>query len=86
MLNLANRQARVGSAVADLSDREFHVLEFLIRHVGNVVSREALLAEVWRYDHDPRYNVVDVCVRRLRSDLVPDNPLNREKRRIPRGA
>ena len=74
-LDLARRQARVGSTVADLSDREFRVLHFLMRHVGEVVSRERLLAEVWGYDFDPRSNVVDVCVRRLRRRLGPDTPI-----------
>jgi DNA-binding response OmpR family regulator len=74
-LDLASRQARVGATVADLSDREFHVLHFLMRHVGEVVSRERLLAEVWGYDFDPRSNVVDVCVRRLRQRLGPGTPI-----------
>jgi DNA-binding response OmpR family regulator len=75
VLELASRQARVGSTIAELTDREFHVLHFLMRHVGEVVSRERLLAEVWGYDFDPRSNVVDVCVRRLRRRLGPDTPL-----------
>ena len=75
VLDLASRRARVGSTVAELSDREFHVLHFLMRHVGEVVSRERLLAEVWGYDFDPRSNVVDVCVRRLRSRLGPESPI-----------
>jgi DNA-binding response OmpR family regulator len=74
-LDLASRQARVGSTVAELSDREFHVLHFLMQHVGEVVSRERLLAEVWGYDFDPRSNVVDVCVRRLRRRLGPATPI-----------
>ena len=74
-LDLARRQARLGSTVADLSDREFRVLHFLMRHVGEVVSRERLLADVWGYDFDPRSNVVDVCVRRLRRRLGPDTPI-----------
>jgi len=75
VLDLPSRQARVGSTIAELSDREFHVLHVLMRHVGEVVSRERLLAEVWGYDFDPRSNVVDVCVRRLRRRLGPDNPI-----------
>jgi DNA-binding response OmpR family regulator len=74
-LDVTRRQARVGSMVAELSDREFHVLHFLIQHVGEVVSRERLLAAVWGYDFDPRSNVVDVCVRRLRRRLGPDTPI-----------
>jgi two-component system copper resistance phosphate regulon response regulator CusR len=74
-LDLAARQARVGETVADLSDREFRLLHFLMRHVGQVISRERLLSEVWGYDFDPRSNVVDVCVRRLRRRLGPDAPI-----------
>jgi len=74
-LDLARRQARVGDTVADLSDREFRLLHFLMRHVGEVVSRERLLAEVWGYGFDPRSNVVDVCVRRLRRRLGPGAPI-----------
>jgi DNA-binding response OmpR family regulator len=74
-LDLARRQARVGDSVADLSDREFRLLHFLMEHVGQVISRERLLAEVWGYDFDPRSNVVDVCVRRLRRRLGPGAPI-----------
>jgi two-component system, OmpR family, copper resistance phosphate regulon response regulator CusR len=75
VLDLASRQARVGEAVTDLSDREFRLLHFLVLHVGEVISRERLLSEVWGYDFDPRSNVVDVCVRRLRRRLGPDAPI-----------
>jgi DNA-binding response OmpR family regulator len=75
VLDLAGRQARVGETVADLSDREFRLLQFLMRHGGQVVSRQRLLAEVWGYDFDPRSNVVEVCVRRLRRRLGPDAPI-----------
>jgi two-component system, OmpR family, copper resistance phosphate regulon response regulator CusR len=74
-LDLARRQARVGESVADLSDREFRLLHFLMQHVGEVISRERLLSEVWGYDFDPRSNVVDVCVRRLRRRLGPEAPI-----------
>jgi two-component system, OmpR family, response regulator len=74
-LDLARRQARVGETVADLSDREFRLLHFLMVHVDEVISRERLLSEVWGYDFDPRSNVVDVCVRRLRRRLGPDAPI-----------
>ena len=75
VLDLSSRQARVGTTVADLSDREFRLLHFLMAHMGQVVSRERLLSEVWGYDFDPRSNVVDVCVRRLRRRLGPDAPI-----------
>ncbi|HKT44656.1 MAG TPA: response regulator transcription factor [Gaiellaceae bacterium] len=72
VLDLARRQARVGNAVTDLSDREFRLLHHLLVHVGEVISRERLLADVWGYDFDPGSNVVEVCVRRLRRKLGPD--------------
>ncbi|MGI8864296.1 MAG: response regulator transcription factor [Solirubrobacteraceae bacterium] len=75
VLDLATRRARVGETMADLSDREFRLLQFLMEHVGQVISRERLLSEVWGYDFDPRSNVVDVCVRRLRRRLGPDAPI-----------
>jgi two-component system, OmpR family, copper resistance phosphate regulon response regulator CusR len=74
-LDLARRQASVGDTIADLSDREFRLLLCLMQHVGQVISRERLLSEVWGYDFDPRSNVVDVCVRRLRRRLGPNAPI-----------
>ena len=74
-LDVARRQARLGDTVADLSDREFRLLHFLMLHVGEVISRERLLSEVWGFDFDPRSNVVDVCVRRLRRQLGPEAPI-----------
>ncbi len=68
-LDLARRQARVGEAVCDLTDREFHLLQLLVRNAGEILSRERLLADVWGYHFDPGSNVVDVCVRRLRKKL-----------------
>jgi DNA-binding response OmpR family regulator len=44
-------------------------------HAGEVVSRERLLAEVWGYDFDPRSNVVEVCMRRLRQKLGEGAPI-----------
>ena len=74
-LDLARRQARLGDVVVELTDREFRLLHHLARHQGEVVSRERLLSEVWGYHFDPRSNVVDVCVRRLRKKLGPDAPI-----------
>jgi DNA-binding response OmpR family regulator len=72
ILDVARRQAGVGDRTVDLSDREFRLLHYLLVHVGEVLSRERLLAEVWGYDFDPGSNVVEVCVRRLRQKLGPD--------------
>lgn len=75
VLDQATRQARLGEQVVELSEREFQLLRYLLAHVGEVVSRERLLSEVWGYDFDPRSNVVDVCVRRLRRRLGSDDPI-----------
>jgi DNA-binding response OmpR family regulator len=81
---VARREARVGDTVATLTDREFRVLQFLMMNVGEVISRQRLLSEVWGYDFDPRSNVVDVCIRRLRRRLGPDAPIETvPQRRIP---
>ena len=74
-LDLARRQARLGEVVAELSDREFRLLHHLVRHQGEVVSRERLLSDVWGYHFDPHSNVVDVCVRRLRKKLGAGAPI-----------
>jgi len=71
----ANVAAGICDVIAELSDREFRVLHHLVRHQGEVVSRERLLSEVWGYHFDPRSNVVDVCVRRLRKKLGEEAPI-----------
>jgi DNA-binding response OmpR family regulator len=75
VLDLTRREARVGSRATELSDREFRVLHHLIEHAGEVVTRESILSAVWGYYFDPRSNVVDVCVRRLRRKLGEDAPI-----------
>ncbi|MEA2161341.1 MAG: two-component system, OmpR family, response regulator [Solirubrobacteraceae bacterium] len=69
VLDVASRQARVGSHSTYLSDREFRLLHLLLTHPGEVVSRDSILSAVWGCHFDPRSNVVDVCVRRLRKKL-----------------
>ncbi len=75
VLDLARRQARIGPRTIDLSDREFRVLLHLVQHAGEVVTRESILSAVWGYYFDPRSNVVDVCVRRLRNKLGAEAPI-----------
>jgi DNA-binding response OmpR family regulator len=74
-LDLALREARLNGHATELSDREFRLLRYLIEHAGEVVSRECLLSAVWGYYFDPRSNVVDVCVRRLRRKLGTGAPI-----------
>ena len=74
-LDLAARHASVKGKAVALSDREFRLLHHLLQHESEIVSRERLLAAVWGYDFDPRSNVVEVCMRRLRKKLGPDAPI-----------
>ena len=68
-LDLRTRQAQIGSKIIDLSAREYALAEMLIRHPGQVLSREQLLSHVWGYDYDPGSNVVDVYIRYLRNKI-----------------
>ncbi len=71
-LDLRTRRARVGERTVDLTAREFTLMETLLRHPGQVLSREQLLSHVWGYDFDPNSNVVDVYIRYLRRKLGND--------------
>ena len=68
-LDVRTRRAAVGDRNVELTAREFALLETLMRHAGQVMSREQLLSHVWGYDFDPGSNVVDVYVRYLRRKL-----------------
>lgn len=69
VLDLLERRATIGDHDIELSAREFALAEELMRHAGQVLSREQLLSRVWGYDFDPGSNVVDVYVRYLRTKL-----------------
>jgi two-component system, OmpR family, response regulator len=69
VLDLRTRRASIGGHTVGLTAREFTLLEVLIRHAGQVLSREQLLSHVWGYDYDPGSNVVDVYVGYLRRKL-----------------
>ena len=68
-LDLRTRKAGVDGRAVSLTAREFTMLETLMRHRGQVLSREQLLSHVWGYDYDPGSNVVDVYVGYLRRKL-----------------
>lgn len=68
-LDLKTRQAARGERVASLTSREFALLEFLMRHEGQVLSRSQILGSVWGYHFDPQSNIVDVYVGYLRGKL-----------------
>ncbi|MET4098485.1 DNA-binding response OmpR family regulator [Agrococcus sp. UYP10] len=71
-LDIRTRRARMDGREVDLSGREFALAEELVRHAGQVLSREQLLSRVWGYDFDPGSNVVDVYIRYLRNKLGAD--------------
>jgi DNA-binding response OmpR family regulator len=74
-LDLLGRRAWRAERVIELSNREFTLLEYLLRHPGKVLSRTQILFAVWEYDADPSSNVVDVYVRYLRRKLGEPAPI-----------
>ena len=68
----------------DLQPREFQLLEFMMRHAGQSVTRTMLLEKVWEYHFDPQTNVIDVHVSRLRSKI--DKGFDRAMLQTVRGA
>jgi len=71
-LDLRRRRAeRAGKPIA-LQPREFRLLEYLVRHQGQVVTRTMLLEAVWDYHFDPQTNVIDVQISRLRQKIDKD--------------
>lgn len=68
-LDRVSRQAHWHDNSAILSQREFSVLELLMRSPGHIYSRKQILMHVWEIDFDPNTNVVDVCVQRIKRKL-----------------
>jgi two-component system OmpR family response regulator len=68
-LDLLTRTAKRGEASIDLQPREFRLLEYLMRHASQVVTRTMLLESVWEYHFDPQTNVIDVHISRLRAKI-----------------
>jgi two-component system OmpR family response regulator len=76
-MDLLARKVTRGERALALLPREFELLEYLMRHAGQVVTRTMLLENVWGYSFDPQTNVVDVHISRLRQkiDQAPERPL-----------
>jgi two-component system OmpR family response regulator len=68
-MDLIAREVRRAGSEIDLQPREFQLLEFLMRHGGQSVTRTMLLEKVWEYHFDPQTNVIDVHISRLRSKI-----------------
>ncbi|MFC2954030.1 response regulator transcription factor [Marinicaulis aureus] len=71
-LDVLTRTVRRDERKIDLQPREFRLLEYLMRHAGQVVTRTMLLENVWEYHFDPQTNVIDVHISRLRAKIDKD--------------
>jgi len=72
VLDLLTRRVERAGRPIELRPREFALLEYLMRNAGRVVSKTMILEHVWNYSFDPRTNVVDVLVHRLRERIDRD--------------
>ena len=81
-MDLLSRRVTRGSRPVTLQPREFKLLEYLMRHAEQVVTRTMLLEAVWDYNFDPQTNVVDVHISKLRQkiELDSERPLVRTVR------
>ena len=70
---LSRKVTRAGGEIL-LQPREFRLLEYLMRHAGQVVTRTMLLENVWDYHFDPQTNVIDVHMSRLRGKIDKGQP------------
>ena len=69
VMDLLGREVRRGDTIIDLQPSEFRLLEYLMRHSNQVVTRTMLLENVWDYNFDPQTNVIDVHISRLRGKI-----------------
>ena len=83
-MDLLGREVRRAGQEIDLQPREFQLLEFLMRHAGQSVTRTMLLEKVWEYHFDPQTNVIDVHISRLRAKI--DKGFDRVMLQTVRGA
>src|SRR5579864_8321112 len=72
-VDLLSRKAMRGSRQIALQPQEFKLLEYLMRHAGQVVTRTMLLENVWEYNFDPQTNVVDVHISKLRQKIESES-------------
>ena len=74
-INLLSRQVTRTGKTIELQPLEYRLLEYLMQHAGQVVTRTMLLENVWDYHFDPQTNVIDVHISRLRGKIDRDfNP------------
>ncbi len=83
-MDLIGRTVHRQGKEIDLQPREFQLLEFMMRHAGQSVTRTMLLEKVWEYHFDPQTNVIDVHISRLRAKI--DKGFDRAMLQTVRGA
>ncbi|WP_420547990.1 response regulator transcription factor [Curvivirga sp.] len=71
-MDLLTRRVERQGKLIELKPREFQLLEYMMRHAGQVVTRTMILEHVWDYNFDPQTNVIDVHISRLRKKLNSD--------------
>ena len=83
-MNLISRSVKREGREIDLQPREFRLLEYLMRNPGRVLTRTMLLERVWDFHFDPKTNVVETHVSRLRGKV--DRPFPAEMIKTIRGS
>jgi two-component system copper resistance phosphate regulon response regulator CusR len=83
-MDVATRTVTRAGVPIELTAKEFALLEFLVQHAGEVVTRTAITAHVWDENHDPFTNVLEVLIRRLRRKI--DDPFEPKLIHTLRGA
>ena len=73
-MDLLSRKVMSNGKIVTLQPREFKLLEYLMRHANQVVTRTMLLENVWDYDFDPQTNVIDVHISKLRKKIDTSPP------------
>lgn len=84
-MDLVKRKVTRGGREILLQPREFSLLEYLLRHQGSVVSKNALIEHVWDYNFDPATSVVETTVSRLRNKLMEGDEAQHDLIRTVRG-
>ena len=84
-MDVVKRRVTRGGREVALQPREFSLLEYLMRHQGNVVSKISLMEHVWDYSFDPETSVVETAVSRLRAKLNEGRPAESDLIQTVRG-
>ena len=71
-LNIVSREVARDGKEIELTSKEYNILEYMMRNIGNVISREKLSTHVWNYDYDGGSNVIDVYMHHLRKKIDED--------------